>query len=404
MRRGLTPTRMRYAWIAGAALWGGWLASVLLGARGLDLAGQVIGTDYLQFYAAGWMVRHGQAARLYEPEAQLAAERAIIGPHLPAYHAFLNPPFFALPFVPLSLLPYPLSFALWSALQGLLLALSLRTLQPKGPFGRTVGWALTFLPVFASVSFGQNGLLSLAILTGVWWFWQRDRALAAGGIAGLLLYKPHLLLGLILLWLMEGPRGCRALGGLLLAGIGLTAVSLILLPDATWAYLGFAGSIYPDLPAWKEFPLWHLHSLRGFWRLLLPPWPRLADALAALCALAGGILVLRFWRRQREKALRFAMAVPLTLWLTPHAMVYDWAILVLPAVMLWEAYPTARESLREIYTGIWIAMFFSTPLVWLTRTALGVALMPTLPALAWGGWRIMRMDVSTSSQQASSRR
>lgn len=130
MTRLLTPARMRYAWIAGAALWGGWLLSLLGGSGGLDLAGQVIGTDYLEFYAAGWMIRHGQAARLYDPEAQLAAERAILGPSLPAYHAFLNPPFLALLFVPLSLLPYPVSFALWSAMQLLLLALSLRALSP----------------------------------------------------------------------------------------------------------------------------------------------------------------------------------------------------------------------------------------------------------------------------------
>ncbi|MFN3929293.1 MAG: hypothetical protein ACK4OK_06635, partial [Thermoflexus sp.] len=65
------------------------------------------------------------------------------------------------------------------------------------------------------------------------------------------------------------------------------------------------------------------------------------------------------------------------------------------------AYPTARESLRGIYAGIWVAMFLSTPLVWITRTALGIAVMPTLPVLAWGGWRMVKMDVPSSAQQAS---
>lgn len=398
MSHWLTPARMRYAWIAGAALWGGWLASVLLGARGFDLAGQVMGTDFLQFYAAGWMVRHGQAAQLYDPEAQLAAERAIIGPHLPSYHAFLNPPFFALLFVPFSLLPYALSFALWSALQILLLAWSLRALQPEGPLEKAMGWALTFLPVFASVSFGQNGLLSLAILTGVWRLWQRKRDLAAGGVAGLLLYKPHLLLGLLALWLIEGPRGRRALLGLLLSGVGLVGLSMALLPDASLGYLRFAMVVYPDLPGWKEFPLWHLHSLRGFWRLLLPGWPRLADVLAALCALAGAIAAIQFWRRHQEPELRFATAIALTLWLTPHAMIYDWAILLIPAWILWKALPSGREvgqghalPLRAVYAAIWIALFLSAPLVLAARSALGVALMPTLPTLAWGAWKIQRI-------------
>jgi len=391
MGRWLTPARMRYAGIAGAALWGGWLLSLALGTGTLDRMGQVVGTDFLQFYAAGWMIRHGQAARLYDPEAQLAAERAIIGPHLPAYHAFLNPPFFALLFVPFSALPYPLSFALWSALQLGLLAGSLRALQPEGPLWRPLGWALTFLPVFASVSFGQNGLLSLAILAAAWRLWRGGRDLAAGGVAGLLLYKPHLLLGLIALWLAEGRRGRRALVGLGLAGAGLLALSLGLLPEATAAYLPFAGSVYPDLPGWKAFPIWHLHSLRGFWRLLLPGWPRLADALAALSALGGALAALRFWRRHRDPALRFAAAIALTLWLTPHAMIYDWAILLIPAVLLGQAMPSRRAALRTLYAGIWAAAFLSLPLVLATRALVGIALQPTIPALAWSGWAIHRM-------------
>ncbi|MCX7691111.1 glycosyltransferase family 87 protein [Thermoflexus sp.] len=389
--RWLTPARLRYAWIAGAALWGGWLLSLLLGQNHLDRTGQVIGTDYLQFYAAGWMIRHGQAARLYDPEAQLAAERMIIGPHLPSYHAFLNPPFFALLFVPFSLLPYELSFALWSLLQVMLLALSLRALRSGHSFWKSMGWALTFLPVFASVSFGQNGLLSLALLTGVWRLWRKGHDLAAGGAAGLLLYKPHLLLGLLALWMVEGPRGRRAFLGFLLMGAALFVLSLAVLPEATWAYLSFAGAVYPDLPSWKAFPLWHLHSLRGFWRLLLPWWPRLADLLAALAALVGVIAVFRFWRSHRDPGLRFALAVALTLWLTPHAMIYDWAILILPAAILEEALPSKREEQRAIFAGIWLAAFLSAPLVLAARAAAGIALMPTLPTLAWGGWRVFQM-------------
>lgn len=387
MRRWLTPIRLRYAWIAGGALWGGWLLSLLGGRGGLDLAGQVVGTDFLQFYAAGWLIRYGQAARLYDPEAQLAAERAIIGPHLPAYHAFLNPPFFALLFVPLSLLPYLLSFAVWSVFQLLLLLLSLRALQPTR-FLQAMAWALTFLPVFASVSFGQNGLLSLAILTGVWLLWRRDRALAAGAVSGLLLYKPHLLLGLLLFYLIEGPRGRRAMLGLLTVGCLLTALSLLFLSEATLAYLDFARIVYPDLPSWKEFPIWHLHSLRGFWRLLLPAWPRLADGLTLLFAIVGAAAALRFWRRHRADALRFGAAIVLTLWLTPHAMVYDWAILLLPALLLWEHAPSAHPDLCAVFALIWLAFFLGTPLTALMARHLGWGIQWTLPALAAAGRRV----------------
>jgi hypothetical protein len=194
------------------------------------------------------------------------------------------------------------------------------------------------------VSFGQNGLLSLALLTGAWLLWRRNRAMAAGALSGLLLYKPHLLLGLLLFYLAEGPRGRRALLGLFLTGAALATLSGLLLPEATRAYLDLAQSVYPDLPGWKEFPLWHLHSPRGFWRLLLPGQPRLADALTLLSALMAAGAAFRFWRRHREDPLRFAAAVVLTVYLTPHAMIYDWSILLLPALLLWEHAPAARPA------------------------------------------------------------
>ena len=62
----LNSKRLNYAWIASGALWLGWLASILFGPGKIDLAGQVIGTDYLEFYTAGVTLRLGESARLYD--------------------------------------------------------------------------------------------------------------------------------------------------------------------------------------------------------------------------------------------------------------------------------------------------------------------------------------------------
>lgn len=390
----LTPARQRYAWIVGAALWGGWLASLLLGRDGLDRAGQVIGPDYLPFYAAGWMLRHGLAVRLYDPEAQLAAERAVFGPHLPTYHPFLNPPFFALLFVPFSLLPYTLSFALWSLLQLGLLALGIWALRPQAG-ARWFGWALTFLPVFASVSFGQNGLLSLALLALAWRLWDAGRPGAAGGIAGLLLYKPHLLIGPALVWLLEGPRGWRALGGLATTAALLALLSALALPEATAAYGAFAWTVYPDLPAWEGFPRWHLHTLRGFWRLLLSGAPRLADRLTLLLAPLGVVFGAALRRApQGSPSLRLALGIPLTFWLAPYAMIYDLSLLLIPAVRLWEEIPEGRPIWRSLFAGMWTAALLSGPLAVGMGHTLGWALQISIPVLAGAmarvGWALAR--------------
>src|SRR4030042_3990436 len=158
--RFLTPRRLTYAWIAGGTLWVAWLLSIFFGPGKMDLAGQVIGTDYLQYYAAGVTVREGQSANLYDFSFQSQLEQTIAGPGFSSYHAFITPPFLAWLFVPFSVLPYIWSFLVWSSLSALFLWLSLKLLPAKNP-GRSWLWSLTWFPIFAAISFGQNSLLSL---------------------------------------------------------------------------------------------------------------------------------------------------------------------------------------------------------------------------------------------------
>ena len=86
----------------------------------------------------------------------------------------------------------------------------------------------------------------------------------------------------------------------------------------------------------------HAHTRRAFWLLLMPGLPALGEALA-LFSTGAGIVVFIFFRRKlrNESVLLFAGAIGLTLWITPHAMIYDWTILLIPAVIFWEKAPPA---------------------------------------------------------------
>jgi hypothetical protein len=386
-------------------MWGVWLLSILLGPGEVDLGGQVVGTDYLQFYAAGTTLRLGEGERLYDLDYQAALEREIIGPELRSYHAFITPPFLAWLFVPLSLLPYKWSFALWSLVNLGLLAASAALLDPSRS-RRTLIWALTWFPVFATVSFGQNSLLSLCLLLLAFVLWRRERPFLAGLVAGLILYKPQLLLGLGVLWLLDLRRSWRALAGLGVGGAVLAALSFGLLPEASRAYLDFALHVLPDLPAWQTFPLWHLHTVRGFWRLLLPGLTPLADALALLLALLGTWAFLRLWRRYRdERGLLFAAATCLTLWLTPHAMIYDWVLLLIPALLFWDLLPRYRGDLRLFYALIWLVTLVSSGFTYAQLHLLPAALQVSVPALALVFYalyrRLMALDEPPACVQGS---
>jgi len=360
------------------ALWGGWLVSLALGSSYLDRAGQPIGIDYLQFYAAGLTLRRGASAHLYDMVYQLDLQQEIIGPALRSYHAFITPPFLAWLFVPLASLPHGLSLAVWSLLSFAFLGLSLHLLGAPRP---TCWRALTWFPVFAAISFGQNSLLTLVLLTLVLWLWRRGRLMTAGLVASLVTYKPQLLLGVVMLWVLDLRSSWRSLGGLVVGSALLASLCAWLLPEASRSYVYMALHVFPGLPSWQEFPIWHLHTVRGFWWLLLPGRRRLADVLTGAMALWGTVAFGRFRKRYVEdRALLGVGAICLTLWLTPHAMIYDWALLLVPAVVLWQRLPNLHKRWRVVFTAMWLATLVSGPLTLLQLRFFPCAVQLSVPA------------------------
>ncbi len=165
----------------------------------MDLANQVIGTDYIQFYAAGTTIRNGEGDRLYDFTYQRQLEQAIAGPEFDTFHAFITPPVLAVLYSPLSFIPYSLSFAVWSVLGVMFLYFSIRLLNSIEVKNQFL-WALSWFPVFATISFGQNSLLSLMLLALTYVLWKHEKKLASGLICSLLLYKPQLIIGVGILW------------------------------------------------------------------------------------------------------------------------------------------------------------------------------------------------------------
>jgi len=388
--RRLNPTRLAYAWLAGGALWFAWLFSLLLGTGKFDLAGQVVGTDYVQFYAAGSTLQNGQDARLYDFEYQKKLEQDIVGKPFGGHHGFITPPFFAWVFVPLSQLPYIWSFATWSLLGLACLWLSLHWIdaaQPRRWFGRALVW----FPVFASISFGQNSLLSLGILSLIYLLWYRERRWLAGLVCSLVLYKPQLAFGIGFLWLLEWRRDWKALAGLAVGTALLAGLSFGLLPESSRLYMDLSRKVFPSIARQEGFPFWHAHTPRAFWLLLMPGLPALSETLALLSAGAGIVVFIFFWRRLRcEPALLFAGAICLTLWITPHAMIYDWTILLIPAVLFWEKRPDCRGLWKVLFALIWAATFLSGPLTLAQSKFLPFAIQVSIPVLMFALYHAYR--------------
>ncbi|SPF42892.1 hypothetical protein SBDP1_420035 [Syntrophobacter sp. SbD1] len=134
--------RISMARIAGELLWIAWLASIGLGPGHLDLSKHVIGADYLEYYSAGMAVRLGETDKLYDVAYLNDLEHSIAGP-FEGHYLFVTPPLYALLYVPLSLLPYEISFLTWCVFGLFCLWISISLLRSSNTTHHFL-WALTF--------------------------------------------------------------------------------------------------------------------------------------------------------------------------------------------------------------------------------------------------------------------
>src|SRR5437867_1425311 len=384
----------------GAAVWIAWLVTLATGPGLHDRAGNVKGGDFVLFYAAGKIVAAHQADHLYDPDLEERIEHGLTG-EWSGRHGLINPPFFALPFVPLAALPYRPACARWSSI-GILMLMGTLWLVDRV---RAAPWVLAFVPVWAAISYGQNSLLSLFILASVYVLLRRGRDGVAGGVLGCLLYKPQLVVLLATLLLLD--RRWRALAGLGAAAVLLAAITLALSVPATLAYFAL-GHSFATMLGERGFPTAKMHSLYSFFVLLLPGHLSAAAALALVSSLAVLALVrLRQPPYAADTLDRwYAAAIWGTVLVSPHVPLYDLSLLVLPALLV-QPGPQDLATWRGGIAAVWAATILSQPLAELTRAAGGPSLQLSVPAIAAAGYCLLGTSRppggSSESQKAHAR-
>jgi alpha-1,2-mannosyltransferase len=390
------PRRIVYAKITGIVLWLTWIISVTMGSGYLDLAGQVIGTDYIQFYAAGMTLLKGESAKLYDFLYQSSLELEIIGPGLSSFHAFITPPLFAVIYIPLALLPYTLSYAIWSLLGFIFLWLSIKLISNQ-QHKQIFSWSLFWFPVFASISFGQNSLLSLGFLSFVYMCWKRDKYFLSGLIASLLFYKPQLIIGFIVLWILDIRTYRGAIAGFVLASVLIATANVAIFPETSMAYWHFVRNELPHMISQDQFPIWHMHTIRGFWMLLLVEHEVFADILYVISIGVITIGFIKFFKQYHQnKILMFAAAICFSILTTPHAMIYDWSLLLIPAVILWNYFGVYKQLITAIFAIMWIGAFISGPLSFLQLNYFHIAVQISIPIFIFSSFVLYQTFIHQS--------
>jgi hypothetical protein len=318
----------------------GLLAIVMLGMVGLTLVwmgGR--GTDWGAFYAAGMIVRTGDAANLYDSALQAATQAQLFGPS-DQENAFPLPAFFAFAIAPLTALPFSASYAVWFALNvaivaGLAMAAS-RYLAPMPSYARRVYIAAAVLstPVAAAVAQGQLDLLVLASMLTSWWLLSRGHRVAAGLVLAIALVKPHFVLAPLLLLALN--REWRTLAAFVaVASVLLLFPVMLTSPELLLDQARLVGS-YPGSADEHSVNARSMANLRGtVTSLYASASPLLwGPPLLAAAAMAMMLAVSRWRRLPAVHPQAWALAFVLPVIYSPHVHFHS-LVLVLAAVTLW---------------------------------------------------------------------
>ena len=379
----LNPRRLRdYPRLIGVVLWAAWGLEVLLRRGWLGGLGQVIGSDFVTLYAAGWLDRFSPD-RLYDFPAQARIQQTLIAPTpLPGLNPFISPPYVALACQVLMLLPLPAALVIWWGVTLLLTLHAARRLwgflpadlrSGPLPFPQFLVLVFSFFPFLAGWRVGQNHVLTLWLAVGILEMDRAGRPLLAGILAGLLLYKPHFALGFLILWAVR--REWRALGGfgavagawvgadLALHGLARYREYLALNPTLlgllkTPGFPAFAqvtpfALLVTLLPAGSQ-PLWS--PLSGIWLLV-------------------GCLTLAVWgiRHRDETVPAQMMALLFPLLVAPYTQLHD-LLLLAPLLVLWAARRPSRCLLSTT-----VAVYLGGLVLPLLGAPLGLALPGLIP-------------------------
>jgi glycosyl transferase family 87 len=348
---------------------------------GVNILGSWTGGDYACFYVAGTILNEYSADQLYDFHLQRGLLHALL-PGIPATAAlpFINPPFFALLFRPLALLPFSLSYLTWVVTSiilyvwGLLLIRKTLRAIPHNVSAMVLLLALSFEPFLMECAVGGNtsafGFFAIALAL---YFDRRGNFPLSGMSLGLCLYKPTILL--LIIPMLVFARRIKVLQGLFLSGILLAGVSYVSLgakPSLDYLHI-LLGVSQMSVSTEGVFRTFKYIDILSFFRLLSDGSPLITWGGTIAAVLITIPFLIPLWRRfdrldDSRKDLVWACTLTLTTVLNLHFAIYDSIIVVLAVLLtanvLYQHSNHTGEALTSRFRSL-IIMLYLTP--WITQ-------------------------------------
>ena len=351
-----------------------------------------LGFDFSIIYAAGTILRKGDASKLYDLGVQAQVERSFGRRKLLIYD---HPPFEAILFEPITNLSYTTAYILWGLINVLLWLLFQAVFRPFAPVPKNdLHYFLLcslFFPLWSGLMQGQMSMLLLLVFSLTFVHLERRQDYRAGVFLGLGLFKFPVVIPFALICFLRSKW--KMMMGFATAAVLLTALSLLVVgPVGAISYVRMlaAATARSGAPAYTTLP-WDMPSLTGFLMTFLVSRisPRSIEATAAIL---GGILLLataRVWRRHDKLAdgdssgLMFAAALTLSLVTAPYLNLHDLSLMLLAVFLVLGSSQWASGSRWTVVlkTCIWI-LYIPPVYVLLLRHSKMSLLFPVLLCFA----------------------
>lgn len=290
--------------------------------------------DFSTLYIAGFMVRTGHAADLFDYDANTQFQERIIGSshgpvpfnHL-AYETAL--------YIPLSLLPYRTAYGIFLIVNLGLLFLSFQVLCRFTTYLKCV-WAwlpaaifICFLPVGVALFQGQDSIVLLALLTCSYLAMQKNQEYRSGFFLGLTLFKFQFCIPIALLLLAWNKRravlsfaatAAAAIG----ASFALTGLNTLLV------YSSYLFSVSTRLGSGEQVKY-------AIYPLAMPNIFGLVFAIAGNHTLITVLISCLVIAWASRKPPSFPLAVAVAMLVSYHGLIHDATILLIPILLFAES-------------------------------------------------------------------
>jgi hypothetical protein len=357
--------------------------------------GQVIGGDFLMFYSTG-LLYQSDPSMIYDNAEQFQIQQSLVEPGtINGLNPFMNPPYVAALFSGLTYLPLPWSFITWTFLSIIFTAVSVYLISPRIPEKlRLAGLTdkqyliimLSFFPFIEGLIAGQNHALTLLLVTGLLVSAKKERWFISGALAGALIYKPQLILGLLIVWVVW--KNIKALSGFAVVVV-LWAGSYILINGITpfLEYIHVSQS-FMSLPYTEGFPGYIIITLYGLLTSILPAsMVQILQLISQIGFILAAGLVAWIAIRQRKSHITdqipvLALGLILPLAFSPYVQLHD-LLFIVPIFIIWASYDTSPRVFYAAvitYAGAFILTLFAaiTGIAWMALITMGLFWLMTI--------------------------